>query len=177
MLIGLAIADDQIRPAQQTDSRGVGEQIRPANQQSLPSDGNGGYSPSQGSSYSSGYSSSSPSVDETVKMKTVLNSTNLSNSNATGTADILLNKTDNTLTYNITLSGLSSNETSTSITIPWLIINNQTVSIPLPLGEMKQGVISYISEIESYLLNGNAFLKVRSLLFPEGEIGGEIKII
>ena len=44
---------EQLRPANQIANRGVGVQIRPANQQNLPSTGNGGYIPSQGSKYSS----------------------------------------------------------------------------------------------------------------------------
>lgn len=175
-IIGI-IAADQVRPAPQTDSRGTGEQIRPANQQNLPSDGNGGYSPSQGSSYSSSVYHEPP-VSDTMKLNSTLNNTDLNTtSNATGKGDFLLNKTANTLSYNITYSGLSSNETGAEITVPGLMINNQTVSFPLPLGELKQGVISFVQELQSYILNGNALVKIRSLLFPDGEISSYIKII
>lgn len=168
------IADDQIRPAPQTDSRGVGEQIRPANQQNLPSDGNGNYQPSEGSSYSSSVHNE-PVINDTVKMKAVLNNTNLTN--ATGTGDFLLNKTANTLSYNISYSGLSSNETGAELDVEGLMINNQTVSYQLPLGEIKQGVISFVQEVQDYILNGNALVKIKSLLFPDGELSGYIKII
>ncbi len=175
-IIGV-IADNQIRPAPQTDSRGTGEQIRPANQQNLPSDGNGGYTPSEGSSYSSSIHQTPPVVD-TVKLNATLNGTNInSTSNATGTGDFVLNKTANTLDYNITYIGLSSNETGAEIDVQGLITNNQTVSFLLPLGEIKQGVISFVQEVENYILDGNVLVKIKSLLFPDGEISGYIKMI
>ena len=175
-IIGI-MADDQIRPAPQTDSRGVGEQIRPANQQNLPSDGNGNYQPSEGSTYSSSAYHAPPVVD-TAKLNATLNSTDLNTtSNATGNASFVLNKTSNTLTYNITYSGLSSNETGAEIDVPGLMIDNQTVSYQLPLGEIKQGVISFVQDVQSYILNGNALVKIKSILFPDGEVSGYIKLI
>ena len=175
-IIGV-IADDQIRPAPQTDSRGVGEQIRPANQQNLPSDGNGNYQPTEGSSYSSSIHKAPPILD-TVKLNATLNNTDLNTtSNASGSGDFLLNETDNTLSYNISYSDLSSNETGAEIDVPGIMIDNQTVSYQLPLGEIKQGVISFVQELQSYILNGNALVKIRSFLFPEGEISGYIRII
>ncbi len=171
-------AIEQIRPAPQTESRGVDEQIRPINQQGLPSDGNGNYHPAEGSGYSSSVYTPPPVVSDRVKMKAVLNS-NLTNttSNATGTGNFVVNKTSNTLSYNITYNGLSSNETLSDMSVPGLVVNNQSVSFPLPSGEIKQGVINYIQNIESYLLEGKLLVKIRSLLFPNGEISGELKII
>lgn len=169
------IAADQIRPAPQTESRGVGEQIRPANQQNLPSDGNGNYQPTEGSSYSSLIYQA---VNNTLKMRAVLNS-NLTNatSNATGTGDFVINKTSNKLSYNITYSNLSSNETGAEIVISNLTMNNQTVSFPLALGNIKQGVVSFVEEVQSYIINGKALVKIRSLLFPDGEISGQIRVV
>jgi hypothetical protein len=51
---------EQIKPAPQQDGRGVGEQIRPANQMDLST----GYSPSEGSSYSSSGSNTNDRNDE-----------------------------------------------------------------------------------------------------------------
>ena len=168
------IADDQIRPAPQTGSRGVGEQIRPANQQSLPSDGNGNYHPTEGSSYSSSVYVAPP-VTDIVKLNATLNGTNInSTSNVTGNSSFVLNKTSNTLSYSIEFNNLSSNETSAEITVPGLLIQNQTISYPLQLGNIKNGIISFMQEVESYLLEGKALVKIRSLLFPDGEIGGQI---
>lgn len=172
-IVGI-IADDQIRPASQTDSRGVGEQIRPANQQNLPSDGNGNYYSTEGSSYRSSVYVEPPAVT-TVKLNATLNGTNLNTtSNVTGNATFVLNKTSNTLSYSIELNNLSSNETFSDISIPGLLIENQTVSYPLELGNMKNGVISFINEVENYIIEGKAFVKIRSLFFPDGEIGGKI---
>lgn len=173
LIIGV-IADDQIRPAPQTESRGVGEQIRPANQQSLPSDGNGNYHPTEGSSYSSSVYVAPPVVN-IVKLNATLNGTNInSTSNVTGNASFVLNKTSNTLSYSMEFNNLSSNETSAEITIPGLLIQNQTVSYPLQLGNIKNGIITFVQEVENYLLEGKALIRIRSLLFPNGEIGGQI---
>lgn len=175
-IIGM-IAAEQIRPAPQTESRGLDEQIRPANQQDLPSNGNGNYNPSEGSSYSSSIQKA-PLVSDSVKLTANLNASNInSTSNATGTASFVLNKTSNTMSYNITYTGLSSNETSADITIPGVLIQNNTVSLPLQLGHVRNGIISFVQEIENYLLNGSALIKIRSLLFPNGEIGAQIRII
>jgi hypothetical protein len=171
------IADDQIRPAPQTDSRGNGEQIRPANQQSLPSDGNGNYQPSEGSSYSSSQNHEPPVVD-TVNLKSELNSTDLNTtSNATGFGNFVLNTTSNELSYDIEYNGLSSNETGAEIDAPGLILNNETVSYNLPLGEIKQGIITLAEEAKNFFLNGGALVKIKSMLFPDGEVSGYIKII
>jgi len=173
-IIGV-IADDQIRPAPQTESRGIGEQIRPANQQSLPTDGNGGYSPSEGSSYSS---SDKPLSYYDVTMNAELNNAGVNNtSNATGNASFVLNTKENTLNYDIEYSNLSSNETSAEIIVTDVIVNDMPVSYTLSLGEIKRGVISFAKEVESYILEGKALIKIRSLLFPEGEFSGQIRII
>ena len=176
-IIGV-MAADQIRPAPQTDSRGNGEQIRPINQQNLPSDGNGGYSPSEGSSYSSSVHHEPP-VSNDVKLQATLNSTDLNTtSNATGNASLTLDTTTNELSYDITYSGLSSNETGAELDVPGLIIENQTVSYQLSLGEVKQGIISLANDVKDYILSGgNALIKIKSMLFPEGEVSGYIKII
>ncbi len=174
------IADNQIRPAPQTDSRGVGEQIRPANQQALPSNGNGNYNPSEGSSYSSSVYHAPP-VANIVKLNATLNGTNVnSTSNATGNASFVLNKTSNTLNYNLTYDGLSSNATGAEIVIPDLLVNdsnNNTVAYNIQLGNLQSGIISILQNIESYILEGKALVKIRSLLFPAGEISGQIRII
>ena len=175
-IIGV-IAADQIRPAPQTDSRGDGVQIRPANQGNLPSDGNGGYVPSEGSSYSS--SVSHAPVDNTVKLQAILNSTDLNTtSNTTGNASLTLDTATGDLSYNITYSDLSSNETGAELDVPGLIVDNQTVSYQLPLGEVKQGIINLANDVKDYILSGgNALIKIKSMLFPEGEMSGYIKII
>jgi hypothetical protein len=50
-VIGTISASEKITPATTLNNRGVGIQIRPANQMNLPLTGNGGYTPFQGSSY------------------------------------------------------------------------------------------------------------------------------
>ncbi len=171
-----AIAIDQIRPAPQTESRGIGEQIRPANQQSLPTEGNGDYHPTEGSSYSSSVYVAPP-VSDTVKLKANLNGTN---TNATGNVTFSMNKTSNTLNYNLSYSGLSSNASGAEIVIPDLLINdsnNNTVAYSIQLGNLKSGIITFLQNIENYILEGKALVKIRSLLFPNGEISGQIRII
>jgi len=172
------IAADQIRPAPQTESRGVGEQIRPANQQNLPTEGNGDYHPSEGSSYSSSVSHAPPVVN-TVELNATLNNTDLNTtSNATGTGDFVLNTDSNELSYNIDYSNLSSNETGAELDFPGLNSeDNQTVSYILPLGELKQGILNLAEDAKNLLLNNGAIVKIRSMLFPDGEVSGYIRII
>lgn len=173
----LISATEQIRPAPQTESRGEGVQIRPANQQNLPANGNGNYNPTEGSSYSSSVYIAPPVVS-TVKLNASLNN-NLTNvsTNATGKGNFILNKTANSLSYNITYYNLSSNETGTEIFVPGILINNQSVSYSLPIGEIKSGIIFFAKEVKELILNQNSILRIKSLFFPNGEISGEIRII
>jgi hypothetical protein len=179
-IIGV-LAQEQIRPAPQTEGRGVGEQIRPANQQSLPSDGNGNYHPSEGSSYSSSEHSSPPPVSDTVRLTSNINGSNInSSSNSTGSASFVLNKTSDTLSFDINYNDFSSNVTGSEIIIPDLMINNSnnsTVPYSIDLGVLKSGIVSFLEQAKSYILEGKAILKIRSILFPDGEIGGSIRII
>lgn len=164
---------EQIKPAAQTDTRGVGEQIRPASQQDLPSNGNGGYVASQGSSYSS---SDKPKPSDSVKFSANLSADLNSTSNATGNATFVLNKTSDKMAYNLAYSGLSSNETGAEISIPGLIdsATNQTVAYQL---NEKSGAFVILNAIKDYFINNQALVRIKTILFPGGEISGQIRII
>jgi len=176
MLIALLtlslLAAQDIRPANQREDKGTDVQIRPANQLDLPSNGNGGYVPTQGSSYSSGYTAQLNSeMNSTAK----INSTNLTNmtSNATGTAKFVVDKASNTLSYDVEYKDLSSNETGTTINMQGL--NQNAIELLfLPIGMHKVGVVKYVDAIEEYLLNGQTYINIKSLLFPNGELRGQI---
>ena len=178
IVISLITSMDVIRPANQIEDRGVGVQIRPANQINQPSDGNGGYKPTQGSSYSSRTSDSDDSEDENnINLKSVINGTNEVNSTesaANGTGLFILNEDENTLTYSINYEGLSSNETGAHIHGPAVEGENIPILYNLPLGLFKSGTINYNEEEESDILSGLWYVNIHSLLFPEGEIIGQI---
>ena len=159
---------EQIRPAPQTESRGVGEQIRPANQQNLPSNGNGGYTPTQGSDYSSSIGNKNVILKSDIKP--VVNT-----SNASGAASFILNDDKKTLSYNINYSRLSSNETGSDISINEE--NNTRVLFEFPLGNIKKGILSYVNSIENLLTSGNAYLRIKSLLFSNGELISKINAV
>lgn len=183
-IVGIVCADEQIRPANQMPGRGVGEQIRPANQMNLPEHGN--YNPTQGSDYSSGYSSednegnnhneTENKTNSIVNFQAVLNNTNATNlsSNATGKGLFVLDNRTNTLSYNITYEDLSSNETGAYILGPFVPELNSTISFALSLGNEKIEALNYPKIIEDYIISGKTYVKILSLLFPEGEISGEI---
>jgi len=178
LTLSTIIAED-IRPANQREDNGIGVQVRPANQMNLPSNGNGGYVPTQGSSYNSGYT-----VPLSAQLKpinktnlTIVNGTNITTekiSNATGNAKFVVNKASNTLSYDVQYSQLSSNETGASINGPALVNQNAATLLFLPLGINKIGIIHYADAIEKYLLSGQTYLNIKSLLFPNGEIRGQI---
>lgn len=171
--LSLLLAED-IRPANQREDKGTGVQIRPANQIDLPSNGNGGYIPTQGSSYNSGYAPTLSSEMKSVSnVNSTINSTNLT-SNATGTAKFVVDKTANTLSYDVQYSQLSSNETEASINGPASINQNAVALLFLPLGSNKLGILHYAEAIEKYLLSSQTYINIKSLLFPNGELRGQI---
>lgn len=169
--LSLILAED-IRPANQREDKGTGVQVRPANQMNLPSNGNGGYVPTQGSSYNSGYTT--PLKAELKPLKTnITNSTNLT-SNATGNAKFVVDKAANTLSYDVQYSKLSSNETGASINGPATINQNAVALLFLPLGANKVGILHYAEAVEKYLLSSQTYINIKSLLFPNGELRGQI---
>lgn len=207
LLIQVIVASEDIRPINQIPSRGVGEMYRPANQMNEPSTGNNDYVPEHGSKYCSKKCkeeteptptpeptitpeptpspSPSPTVNPTptptesnlVNLEAVLSPQTESNrtSGANGTGSFVLDKQNKTLSYNIEYQGLSSNETSASIDAD--IDNSTQVLFVLPIGNLKIGVFSFNETVQPYILNGNSFVKISSLLFPNGELKGTINII
>lgn len=160
--------NDQIRPAAQTDNRGVGEQIRPANQLNQDT----GYSSSEGSRYSSGQVSEKTKIDMKADLLRTTETAGNITSSASGTGSIIVNKRANTLSYDITYQDLSSNETEADIYKPFN--GTDTVLFSLPLGQHKVGVLSYGQSLELDILNGMSYINIHSILFPNGELKGQI---
>lgn len=156
-------SDGQIRPANQKDDRGESS-VRPANQDSLPDRGD--YTPTQGSSYSSGYHSKENSA---VKMQVNTNTTNMTlNSNATLNGTIDINTRTNELNYNLSLNGLSNETRAFIYHMPEG--GNLTELFELPLGDAKVGMLKYNQNMEMVLISGDNYIRIDSLLFPQGEI-------
>ncbi|MEM0465659.1 MAG: CHRD domain-containing protein [Candidatus Pacearchaeota archaeon] len=173
-----------IRPAPQTTDRGVGEQIRPANQIDLQKD----FKPSEGSDYSSGIDGQQNAkismyvvLNPQSKTEFVLNETTneteevIVTSDASGSGSFVLDELANSLSFNISYQGLSSNETSATIN---RIFNNTVETLyVLPLGQKKIGIWTYDQCLELDIKNGLTYIDIKSILFPAGELKGEILMI
>ncbi len=93
---------------------------------------------------------------------------------ATGTGVIEVNTVANTLTYNITFSGLSSAETMAHIHGFGGTGQNAPIIHTLPLGSPKIGVFNYSEAQEFFILNNLSYVDIHSVNFPDGEIRGQI---
>lgn len=191
--------DEQIRPASQTSDRGTySGQIRPANQKmtdkaSDENDTNGEDSSNNQTNEenSTEYNpvvndSTEPEIDvnetipnnetednETVPVEetglinlaTVLSSTL---SSASGYGGFILDTASNILQFEISYMNLSTPEIGASID------NNDGLIFALPFGMQKTGTWTYPEYYENDLINGNTIIKIKSLLFPDGELTGSI---
>ncbi len=93
---------------------------------------------------------------------------------ATGSAAITVDTAANTLSYNITFSGLSAAETSAHIHGFAPPGANAGVLHALPLGSPKIGVYNYNQADEANILAGLTYINIHSANFPGGEIRGQI---
>nr|MBA3468314.1 CHRD domain-containing protein [Herpetosiphonaceae bacterium] len=97
-----------------------------------------------------------------------------SGSTATGSAAITIDTAANTLSYNITFSGLSSSELSAHIHGFAPPGANAGVLHTLPAGSPKIGVYNYNQADEANILAGLTYINIHSTNFPGGEIRGQI---
>jgi len=79
------------------------------------------------------------------------------------------------LNYEVAFSGLLSVETASHIHGPALVGFNAGVIFPFALGTPKIGVFGPLTPLQEFYLNaGQYYVNIHSLLFPLGEIRGQI---
>lgn len=98
----------------------------------------------------------------------------VNSSTATGNGTFTINTVNNTLSFNISFSGLTGTETGAHIHGPATATQNAPVLFSLPLGSPKVGVWNYPEAQEADILAGRMYVNVHSTVFPDGEIRGQI---
>lgn len=93
---------------------------------------------------------------------------------ATGSATITIDDVLNTLTYNITFSGLLGAETGAHIHGFAPAGVNAGAIHPLPAGSPKIGVWNYAQADEADIIAGLTYINIHSTLYAGGEIRGQI---
>lgn len=94
---------------------------------------------------------------------------------ATGSGSFTIDTNTNTLSFNITTSGLTGGpETGAHIHGPAAAGVNAPILFTLPLGASKSGTWNYPEASEADILAGNMYVNVHTNLFPNGEIRGQI---
>lgn len=100
-------------------------------------------------------------------------------SSGTGNGTFVIDAAANTLSFNITVSGLVGGaETAAHIHGPAPAganaPNPSPIFFDLPLGASKVGVWNYPESAEADILAGRTYIKIHTILFPAGEIRGQI---
>ncbi|MBI2906509.1 MAG: CHRD domain-containing protein [Chloroflexi bacterium] len=99
-------------------------------------------------------------------------------STATGSGAFTIDTAANTLSFNITFSGLIGGaETAAHIHGPAAAGVNAGVLFPLPLGSPKTGVWNYPEASEADILAGRTYVNIHTPLLPGGEIRGQILMV
>ena len=93
---------------------------------------------------------------------------------AAGCARVLINTEDNTLSYYIAFSGLTSQALDSHIHGPADPGINGSVRHTLPAGNPKVGVWTYSEEFEADILNGRMYINIHTATFQSGELRGQI---
>jgi len=95
-------------------------------------------------------------------------------STAKATAVVMLDRSANTLTYNLIYTGLSSAESAAHIHGFAASGVNAGIKFVLPLGDVKAGMVSYAEADEANYLNGLAYFNLHTTTNPGGEIRGQL---
>jgi hypothetical protein len=93
---------------------------------------------------------------------------------AKGTASVVVDLDANTLTFDLTYTGLGSAETMAHIHGPAPAGVNAGIKFNLALGNKKTGVWNYPQSDENDILNGQMYFNVHSTTFGGGEVRGQI---
>lgn len=94
-------------------------------------------------------------------------------STGTGTGSFTIDTVLNTLSFNVTFSGLSSTETDAHIHAGPPGVSGSIIFV-LPLGSPKMGVWNYPEAQEANILNGDTYVNIHTVNFGGGEIRGQI---
>ena len=93
---------------------------------------------------------------------------------ASGTAEIVIDTDANTLSFNISYSGLSAAETAAHIHGFAARGTNAGVLFGLPASNPKIGTWTYTDAQEANILAGLTYINVHTTAFPGGEMRGQI---
>ncbi len=94
----------------------------------------------------------------------------------TGSGSFILDPVANTLSYEITFSGLGSAETLAHIHGPANVGSNGAVLFDLGTGTPKVGVWNFPQFMEANILAGLTYVNIHTTGFPGGEIRGQILV-
>ncbi len=95
------------------------------------------------------------------------------NSTGTGTATVLLSPDETTARVSLNFSGLTSAQTDAHIHGPGAVGVIAPILFPLPSGNVSDFLISLTPTDVSNLKNGQLYVNVHSVNFPNGEIRGQ----
>ena len=95
-------------------------------------------------------------------------------STATGSGTMVVDTDTNTLTYNISFSGLSAPQTAAHFHGPAAPGVNAGVIFGLGLGSPQIGVWNMTDQQETWVLGGLTYVNVHTTAFPGGEIRGQV---
>lgn len=96
-------------------------------------------------------------------------------SSANGSGTFTIDTAANTLSFNITFSGLPAGDIETTPHIHNAALGaNGPVVFDLPAGASKVGVWNYPENLEAEILAGRTYVQIHSVLFPSGAIRGQI---
>lgn len=93
---------------------------------------------------------------------------------ATGNATVIVDTNTNTLTVDLSFSGLVAAQTAAHIHGPAPAGVNAGVLHPLPLGSFTGHVIASNATVVGHIQNGLTYINVHSQAFPGGEIRGQL---
>lgn len=91
-----------------------------------------------------------------------------------GSARLVLDTANDTLSYYISFTGVTTSETAAHIHGPALPGVNAGIVHTLPSGNPKVGVWNYPAAMEADILNGLMYINIHSTTLPGGEIRGQI---
>ncbi len=94
---------------------------------------------------------------------------------AFGSATVFLDTVANTMTVDLTFSGLVATQTAAHLHGPAAQGQNAGVLVGFPIGNLVGQVFPITDTIEGHMLSGLTYINVHSTTFPAGEIRGQLQ--